>query len=41
MSTLGDFEEFKELILSVKRAKQTVTASGKVGLDLSITGKKI
>lgn len=41
MTTLGDFGEFKELMLSVKRAKNTVSASGKMGLDLSITGKHI
>ena len=41
MSSLGDFHEFKELMLSQKRAKNIVNPSGGLGLDLCITGKHV
>lgn len=41
MTSLGDFNEFKELMLSTKRAKNAPNPSGGFGLDLCITGKHV
>ena len=44
MSSLSDFNEFKELMLSYQRSSQAtkaISSSGKCSLDLSITGKPV
>jgi hypothetical protein len=39
--SLGDFTEFKDLMISHKEAKKSKQAKGKVDGDLTVAGKHI